>query len=431
MSAIDLYSYQKAWILDKSRFKIGMQARQTGKTFETTLEIVDNCFEFATQGRKTKWIILSKGERQAKEIIKEGITPHAHAFNIGAKETAYEWDSGQGVYNVLEVSLAGGSRIIALPANPDTARGFAGNVYLDEFALHRDSREIWGALYPVISAGYKIRITSTPKGKSNKFYEIFTSEGDLWSKHRTDIYEAVAAGLPRDIEELRDGLNDADLWRQEYELQWLDEAEAWLPYELINSVEDDRAGIPQNYQGGKCFIGNDIGRKNDLWVSVVWESIGDVLWCREIKTLKRTSFADQDKALDSLMDNYDVVRIALDQTGMGEKPVEDAERRYGRHKVEGVMFTLNSKQHMANLGKQYFEERKIRIPLGDTALREDLHKLRRIITPIGNIRFDADRDSSGHADRTWAAFLGIYAASTTERQVKRSPVGSMSRPNYG
>ena len=34
-----LYPYQKAWLEDDSRFKIGMFARQTGKTFTTTLEI--------------------------------------------------------------------------------------------------------------------------------------------------------------------------------------------------------------------------------------------------------------------------------------------------------------------------------------------------------------------------------------------------------
>jgi hypothetical protein len=33
------------------------------------------------------------------------------------------------------------------------------------------------------------------------------------------------------------------------------------------------------------------------------------------------------------------------------------------------------------------------------------------------LRFDADRDSSGHADRTWACFLGIYAAGNQKRLI--------------
>jgi phage FluMu gp28-like protein len=38
---IQFTTYQKAWRADHSRFKIGMFARQTGKTFTTSSEIVD------------------------------------------------------------------------------------------------------------------------------------------------------------------------------------------------------------------------------------------------------------------------------------------------------------------------------------------------------------------------------------------------------
>ncbi len=33
-----------------------------------------------------------------------------------------------------------GSRIIGLPANADAARGYSGNIVLDEFAFHGDAR---------------------------------------------------------------------------------------------------------------------------------------------------------------------------------------------------------------------------------------------------------------------------------------------------
>ena len=56
-------------------------------------------------------------------------------------------------YKALEVAFPSGSRITALPANADTARGFSANVFLDEFAFHADSRKIWAALFPVISKG--------------------------------------------------------------------------------------------------------------------------------------------------------------------------------------------------------------------------------------------------------------------------------------
>lgn len=408
--AVPLYAYQRRWFQDRSRFKLGKFARQTGKTFTTTLEVVDDCFEQVVQERRTRWVILSRGERQAKEAMDEGIKRHAAAYSLGFTdlgETAWLSESGIS-YRALEIDLPHGSRITALPANPDTARGFSANVFLDEFAFHKDSGAIWKALFPVISAGWKLRVTSTPNGKSGKFYELDTGKGDTWSRHVVDIYQAVADGLPRDIEELRAGIADEDAWAQEYELQYLDEASAWLSYELITSCEDPGAGDPDGYQGGICYVGRDIGLRQDLHVIWVWEQIGDVLWERERIEQKRATFATMDMAFDEVMRRYRVARACIDQTGMGEKVVEDAQRRYGS-RIEGVLFTSPNKLVMATRGKERFEDRTVRITEGETALRSDLHKLRKVAGPTGTPRFVAERDDD-HADRTWAAFLGINAA---------------------
>ncbi|MGO1078329.1 terminase large subunit domain-containing protein [Inquilinus sp. CA228] len=412
--AVPLLGFQRDWFLDRSRFKIGMFARQTGKTFTTTLEIVDDCFEAWTLGQRRRWVILSRGERQATEAMNEGVKVHSKAYDMGFEELDYDFiGEDKSRYKALEVELPGGSRITALPANPDTARGFSANVFLDEFAFHQDSRAIWKALFPVISAGHKLRIVSTPNGKGNKFHELVTGQDKSWSRHEVDIYKAVADGLPRDVAELRAAIGDEDAWAQEYELQWLDEASAWLTYELITACEHDEAGRPELYQGGPCFIGNDIARRNDLWVAWVWEVVGDVLWTREIRTLRRATFAEQDAVIDELMAKYRVVRLAADQTGMGEKPVEDMQRRHGALRVEGVLMTPPHQLAIATSAKQKFEDRKVRIPLGDPVLRADLHKLKKMIGPTGNPRLVADRDGDGHADRAWAAFLGIASSDSS------------------
>lgn len=415
-----LYGYQRRWFLDKSRFKIGKFARQTGKTFTTTLEVVDDAYEAAVNGKRTRWVILSRGERQAAEAMNEGIKVHAKAYGLVFDEIQpYDWVGDNGTYRALEVELPGGSKITALPANPDTARGFSANVFLDEFAFHKDSGAIWKALFPVISAGWKLRVTSTPNGKSGKFYELDTANDATWSRHVVDIYKAVEDGLPRNIDELRAGIADNDAWAQEYELHYLDEASAWLSYDLISSVEDATAGDPEGYQGGPCYVGRDIGRRNDLHVIWVWEEIGDVLWCREIIEQKREKFHVQDMAFDEVMRKYRVARACFDQTGMGETIVEAAQRRYGS-RIEGVLFSNSSKLIMATTGKQRFEDRTVRIPEGNVTLRSDLHKLRKVASAIGAPRFVADRDDD-HADRTWAAFLGIHAASTPQMEYGYKP----------
>lgn len=406
--ALPLYPYQRRWLQDDSRFKIAMLARQCGKTFTSTLEIALDCLKAESEGRRARWVILSRGERQAREAMNEGVKLHLRALQLAFKEFEQPFDAD---VRSLEVELPGGSRVTALPANPDTARGFSANVLLDEFAFHKDSRSIWKALFPVISKpDLKMRVISTPNGKANKFYDLMTGKAeDGWKRYTTDIYQAVADGLPRDIEELRRGADDEDLWAQEFELKWLDEASAWLSFELINSCEHDQAGDPSAYQGGPCFVGVDIAVRNDLYVIWVIELVGDVYWTREIITRRRISFAEQDALLDDVFQRYRVIRCCEDQTGMGEKPVADAQRKYGS-RVEGVLFTGPNKITLATRGKEAFEDRKIRIPEGDNALRSDLHKLKKVTGPTGTPRFVADSDSSGHADRTWACFLALNAA---------------------
>ncbi|MDR2186896.1 MAG: terminase family protein, partial [Azonexus sp.] len=232
--ALMLFPYQRRWVQDESRFKIAMFARQCGKTFTSTLEIALDVARAEAEGRRTRWVILSRGERQAREAMNEGVKLHLRALQAAFKEFEMPFDAS---VRALEVETPGGSRVTALPANPDTARGFSANVLLDEFAFHADSRAIWRALFPVISKpGLKLRVISTPNGKGNKFYELMTLPGTLspdpspasgrgeanapslplvgerigeragvWSRHSTDIYQAVADGLPRDIEELKAG----------------------------------------------------------------------------------------------------------------------------------------------------------------------------------------------------------------------------------
>lgn len=424
--SVPSYHAVRRFFADKSRFKIGMFARQTGKTFTTTLEIADDMFEAEALGQRRRWVILSRGERQAKEAMEEGIKKHCKAYNLAIQEVESGFRGADGTtYTQLDAVLPGGSKVTALPANPDTARGFSANVFLDEFAFHADSRKIWSALFPVISNGYKLRVTSTPNGKGNKFYDLMTGADGTWSRHLVDIYQAVKDGLPRDVNELRAALDDDDAWAQEYELKWMDEASAWLSFELINSCEHDSAGQRSHYQGGPCYVGVDIAARNDLFVIWVAELVGDVLWTREIITRRRIKFAEQDALLDEVFAHYRVIRCCIDQTGMGEKPVEDAQRRHGSMRVEGVLFTASNKLTMATQGKELFEDRRLRIPLGDAALRADLHKLQKVTGPTGTPRFEADSDSTGHADRTWACFLACNAASTPSVKIEYQSIGKL------
>lgn len=266
-------------------------------------------------------------------------------------------------------------------------------------------------------------ITFTPKGKQNKAYEI--SQSKMFSQHRTDIYEAVRQGCPHDIEELKSALADPELWAQEYEIKFLDEATAFVTYDLINEAESDLAGKPELAGAGPFYAGMDIGRRRDLTVIWVLEKSGDVLWTREVVELSRATFAAQADELDRVMRRYKPARVCVDRTGMGEKPVEDAQGKYGALRVEGVSFTQAVKLDLANGIIKKMQDRLLRIP-HSRAIRDDLHGVKKVVTSSGNVRFDAERTGDGHADRFWALALALHAGSAPAPETRYESVSRRS-----
>ncbi len=190
-----LLPYQRQWVMDRARFKIWLKSRQIGGSLAAAFEIVADALETGVD-----WIVLSAGERQALEFMQK---VHRVASIFGdaiAAETGQPWNPG---LKAESVTFPTGVRILALPANPGTARGYSGNLLLDEFAFHRDPSAIWAAVFPIISnplkGALKLRIISTPAGLNSKFADLWKTGADF-SRHKTDIYTARDNGLDIDIE---------------------------------------------------------------------------------------------------------------------------------------------------------------------------------------------------------------------------------------
>ena len=426
LSNLSLLPYQLRSINDTSRFKVLFWARGARKSSTVTLEIVLSILTAESKGLTEEWNIISRGERQSLIEIQE-IKKHFRAAQKFTYESNFSsWsEQNQRHLKTFEVTTPNGSIVRALPANADTIRGYSCNIYLAEYGIFPPlmSQEIWQAAYPCLRGRYRMIVASTGKWKGSRFHQIVTDATNTWALHYVDIYQAVREGLPFDIATERKALNDDDAWAQEYELQWIDEASAWLPYEMLELCQHELAGRPDEYSGQPVYIGNDIAIRHDLWVAWVIEPIGDVLWTREIIVKKRISFAEQDRILDDLFRRYRVARLCIDQTGIGEKPVEDAKKRYGDLRVEGVNFTVGIKLLLATVGKQHFEQQRIRIPTGDDELLIDFHKLRKSVTTTGAARFIAESTNAGHADRVWACFLALYAAQNPNGKYEFQSIG--------
>ncbi len=423
-SPLDLMlSYQRRYHEDGARWKAWLKSRQIGGSFTATAEPVVDCFAAAQAGRKVDWIFFSAGERQALELL-EKAKQWTETFKLAIADLVEDRDTTEALLKSATVTFPGGSRIISLPANPNTARGYSGHMLFDEFAFLEQPDAMWRATFPIVTnplkGQLKCRVISTPNGKDNKFYEIVTGN-KRFSVHKTTIHDAKAGGLPVDIDELREALGDPDGWAQEYECEFIDAAAVLLPYELIalnESVEATLAVPPEYWHTRSQFpldLGIDFGRKKNLTVCWGAEAIADLQVTKEVLALRNMPTPHQVEILRPRIAK--ARRVCLDYTGpgigLGDYLVEEfgewkpEEHRLG--KVELCTFSNPFKNEIFAKLRMKMEARGWRIP-ASRVVREDLHSVHRVTTAAGNVSYRAPMTEDGHADHATALALCTRAA---------------------
>jgi phage FluMu gp28-like protein len=140
--------------------------------------------------------------------------------------------------------------------------------------------------------------------------------------------------------------------------------------------------------------------------------------------LSAAPFREQADVLERLLSLPALRRCCIDAGGVGMQLAETAEQRHGPHRVEAITFTQAVKSQLAGALRLAIESRRISLP-DDDRIREDLHSIRRMVTPSGNVRLDAARSSLGHGDRFWAAALAVHAAVSGVSHVERLPTGPL------
>src|SRR5437588_547623 len=107
-----LQAYQRRMVLAPRRMTWSNWARQAGKSFAFTLR---RLLRGMCRGRTQ--LLLSAGARQSRELILK-LREHCEGLTAGGTLR------GRFIPRVTVLILPRGVRIIALPANPLTARGF-------------------------------------------------------------------------------------------------------------------------------------------------------------------------------------------------------------------------------------------------------------------------------------------------------------------
>lgn len=398
-----LLPYQRSFCLDNSRFKIANWSRQTGKSTSTAEEAARDC---VTNPVAQDWVCLSAGQRQAEEWLLKA-RAWAECYDIWSKKTKWKNRTAY-TYNASEIIFANGSRIIAIPASERTSRGYNANLVLDEFAWHERPDDIFKAIYPSISNPLKglkkLRIISTPNGRGNMFYRLFTDGDNGYVKSKVTIYDAIAQGLAINADELRRGIPDADTWEQEFLCEFVDSTTVLLTYELIGNAEKAMPEIPANTQ---LYIGVDVGRKHDRTCIITLADLDGLLIVVDVEILSNTLF---DKQLDIISQkiNDNVQSMAIDATGIGAGLAESLQTKFGG-RVEPITYNNSIKNEHCQTLKRVFESQKIIIP-SDKRYREDLHGIVKKVSVGGTITYTAERNADGHSDFASALMLAVSSA---------------------
>lgn len=159
------------WCVDRLHRQLA-KPRVRSWTITVLSNSKDNGGEFALKAAE-----VMRAFAEAAEEIEERFPDEATAAEMKYEEMRYE----------LRVRINGKlGRILVLAANPATARGFSGDLILDEFAFHENPAAIWDAASPILSGTrgdgetMLCRIASTHNGASSLFNQWITgSREDL------------------------------------------------------------------------------------------------------------------------------------------------------------------------------------------------------------------------------------------------------------
>jgi len=358
-----------------------------------------------------------------------------------------------------------GATVYVLPNSLDKIRCFTAHIVLcDEFAMFKDPDSLLdGVIQPMFNTtNGRLWLLSTPKGKGHRFYEVCHSP--LYYHHHVNWRRGVESGLTKieavwrylqkklppeakiegelsikSIDEILKEYGVPREFQMEFEAQFIEDLDTFLPYNLINSILDTSEDRERNYIAfedlveGKFYGGLDLGKEIDNSVYIVVEVLNNVRvqFPDGIQVLNNVKNVVHKKVFPLGTDYGSVIgyvkylndrwktfyHIVVDQTGVGEFPVEDMQRpdMIGS-KVEGVKLTQPSKVEIANYAKQEARQRRILIPY-DPQLIDGLNVERMDFTKDAGIRlFHSEGDKD---DIFWAWCLAIWSSREAKQDTSK------------
>lgn len=408
--------YQIRWIQDNSRIKLMEKSRQIGLSWATAYRCVRQALCYP---QRNTWI-CSSDAKQAQLFLQDC----KQFTNVLDQTVPFKLSTSAGK---SFLKLKNGSILTAISSNVDAQAGKRGSRVLDEFALNDDPEYLYNIAYPGITWGGQLEIISTHRGSRNFFNQLIKevlSKGNpkKISLHRVTLTDALEQGFLKKLkgklppDDPRCSMDEGDYFnyiksacaseqsfRQEYLCQPIDDATAFIEFKELEPCFYALGTKWAQRNNGPIFMGVDIARRNDFSVFVIFERLNDVYFMRHLQCLKNVRFDQQEELFESFFRSYSVQKVCVDCTGIGRQFFERAQTKFGKHCIEGVVFSSKIKEELAYRLKSTLNRYALRIPRDES-----------LITDLLSVQWEqthliAPHSSNGHADRFWAIALALYA----------------------
>lgn len=369
------YDYQKEFINDDSTFRVVNKARQLGFSIVIAAEAIIESLIYPQQTT----LFISSGEDAAKRVLKycyDFINSLPVKCNLKIASTS-------------EIKMPNNSYLVSLPANPKTIRGFnAGRVYIDEGAHFQSDKEILKAIQPSISRGGKLTIISTPNGRLNRFYEIWSNQDDQYAEYSHHLIPYTLCPdkeYIKRVKQLKRSMNAIE-FSQEYECKFMEEELAmFTPTVVLPCVDRKLTNVFNFKTNNPVYMGVDFAKiEDETSINIVEHVIDEsTVILRHRTNLKKVKYDDQLKIIQDLDLRIACDKINVDATGVGVRLFEEMEKLYGG-KVEGVKFSPTVKDGLINGLRLLFQNGSIRIPY-DEELMSQLYAMERVLSKNSDI----------------------------------------------
>lgn len=322
------------------------------------------------------------------------------------------------------------SRVIALPCGHDgsTIRGYTTHVLIMDEAAYVKEHIITEVAFPMLATTEKkgggvVILLSTPAGRDTIFFKAFHTYPGWW---RSRIPSSRCPAIKQSfLDERR--VEDPWGFRQEYEVEFIDDATAWLPMKLLNEKVIDKmdtygmipetAIIAEDVKTGQSYYhlyGCDLGKvRSHSVIAIVRKEPGSdgILRYRLVYLHEFPLVVEESDTVYAQVEDwtYKVGRVfnlengAIDATNNVALADQIARKL---PMIEGVKFTDANKQDMMVWLRNLCEQGRLIIPYNH-------HKL---VTQMNGEKYELRGDklifeapTGGNDDMLWALALALYS----------------------